>query len=269
MREHNPLFWLELRVRVREKRLWLIALFFVGTLAVISGVALTVALVDNGRLEPSAIGNGLVWATLFCQLGLLVTIAPLAAAGRLAQEREQRTLAGLINSPLTRTRIAVGKLLGAWAFVLWLALLAVPFLLVGSLWGGPSLPLVLGCLALNILVGWVLSAVALGISGLFGRSLTAYLATGAFLFGWLAVMPMLGMLALGLHSRGSALYQQCVAYVAWHHHPFIRLAALVDVDWALFGRTALLQLGYALGVWLALAALGLALAVHSLRREVY
>lgn len=269
MENLNPLLWLELRVRVRERRLWMVAVFFVGTLAVISGVTLAAHWAERDSLQPAEAGDAIVWSTLFCHLGLLAVIAPLATAGRIAQEREQRTLAALANSPLGRARIAWGKLLGAWVFVLWLSPLALPFLLAGALWGGPPLVNIAGCLVLNTLAGFTLAAVALGVSGLFGRSLTAYIVTGLFLFGWMGVVPLLGTLALSVRTEAGSAYMQGVAYLAWHHHPFVRLAALVDTDWNLHATSMLLQLGYALSLWFALAALSLWLAVKSLRREVY
>ena len=48
--------------------------------------------------EPGEIGMALTWASLFCHAGLLVVLAPLAAAGRISQEREQRTMPALVNS---------------------------------------------------------------------------------------------------------------------------------------------------------------------------
>jgi ABC-type transport system involved in multi-copper enzyme maturation permease subunit len=269
----NPLYWLELRVRAREKRLWLIALFFVVTLGIISGVVI-ISVVDwfssyTRTIEPVSIGEGLIWTTLFCQAGLLMILAPLATAGRISQEREQRTLAALINSPASATRIALGKLWGAWTFVIWLGVLALPFLFTATLWGGPSWKLILGCLGLNLLAGLVLSAVSLGISGLFGRSLTAYLVTGSFLFGWIAVLPMLGSLAMAFNHDSNKAFQELVMYLTMYHNPFFPLMALAGSFTEWDAGKFFIPLAYGVGVWVLLGALSLLAAVRSLKREVY
>ncbi len=268
----NPLYWLELRVRAREKRLWLIALFFVIVMAIISGIMLATSMQSSGNrfIEPLNIGEGMIWTALFCQAGLLVILAPLATAGRISQEREQRTLAALVNSPASATRIALGKLWGAWTFVLWLGVLVLPFLFTATLWGGPSWKLILGCLGLNLLAGLVLSALSLGISGLFGRSLTAYLVTGCFLFGWIAVLPMLGSLAMALNHDGSVAphYQEFVMYLTMYHNPFYPLISLTEAVTETGGKF-ILPMVYGVTVWILLGWGGLMLAIRSLKREVY
>ena len=267
----NPLYWLELRVRAREKRLWLIALFFVITLAIISGIVLVTAVFSSNHrgIEPVNIGEGLIWTALFCQAGLLVILAPLASAGRISQEREQRTLAGLINSPASATRIALGKLWGAWTFILWLGVLVLPFLFTATLWGGPSWQLILVCLGLNLLAGLALAALSLGISGLFGRSLTAYLVTGCFLFGWIAVLPLLGSLAMAMNNHGDKRFYELIMYLTMYHNPFFPLITLTESYMVLGTNRFVLPVLYGVSVWILLGFGGLLLAIRSLKREVY
>jgi ABC-type transport system involved in multi-copper enzyme maturation permease subunit len=266
----NPLYWLELRIRAREKRLWVLALFFVVSLLIISGVVLATTLLQGAwtMIEPAGVGTGLLWATLFCQAGLLVILAPLATAGRISQEREQRTLPALINSPAPPLRITMGKLLGAWTFVGWLAVLALPFLGISALWGGPGMPRILLCMAFNLGAGLTLATVSLGLSGLFGRSLTSYLVTGAFLFGWAAVLPMVGSLAMALNPNGGAKYMDLIAFATMYHNPFFPLTMLLSFDWSLAGET-IARLLYCLAVWCVIAVIFAVLAVRGLRREVY
>jgi len=267
----NPLYWLELRVRAREKRLWLIALFFVIILAIISGIVLATVLLSSDRqgIEPVNIGEGLIWAALFCQAGLLVVLSPLATAGRISQEREQRTLAGLINSPASAIRITLGKLWGAWTFILWLGVLVLPFLFTATLWGGPSWQLILGCLGLNLLAGLALAALSLGISGLFGRSLTAYLVTGCFLFGWIVVLPIMGSLTMALNHDSSKVFQESVMYLTMYHNPFFPLIAMVALHTELGVSQLVVPIIYSVSIWILLGFGGLLLATRSLKREVY
>jgi ABC-type transport system involved in multi-copper enzyme maturation permease subunit len=267
----NPVYWLELRIRAREKRLWIIALFFVFSMLTISGVVFASSLLQSQwhMTNPAEIGNGLIWAILFCQAGLLIMLAPLATAGRISQEREQRTLPALVNSTVSALRVATGKLAGSWTFTLWLGLLVLPFLLTASLWGGPGAGMILLGMALNILAGLTMAAVSLGLSGLFGRSLTAYLVTGAFLFAWVVIVPLLGALAVALNQDGGETYQTLIAYLTWYHHPFFPLSSLVNTDWSLHAGETILHVCYAVLVWSTLTALGMSMAVRGLKREVY
>ena len=72
---------------------------------------------------PNEVGTGLIWSTLYIQAGLIIILSPLSAAGRISQETEQRTIAALLNSPLSRSKIVLGKLLGAWTLILWLGMM--------------------------------------------------------------------------------------------------------------------------------------------------
>jgi ABC-type transport system involved in multi-copper enzyme maturation permease subunit len=247
-----------------------LALFFVVSLLIISGVVLATTLLQGSwqLVAPASVGDGLLWATLFCQAGLLVVLAPLATAGRISQEREQRTLPALINSPAPPLRIAMGKLLGAWTFVVWLAVLALPFLGISALWGGPGVARIMLCVAFNIGAGLTLATVSLGLSGLFGRSLTSYLVTGAFLLGWAAILPMVGSLAMALNPEGGESYMDLVGFVTMYHNPFFPLIMVLSTDWFRPGETAV-RLLYCTAVWSVISIVFAALAVRGLRREVY
>ena len=153
----NPVFWLDLRVRVRERRLWVIALFFLAMPLLICGLAMASALETNQRpLNPGDVGEMVAICAIFCQAGLLVILSPLAAAQRISQEREQRTYAALVNSPLGAGAIARGKLLGAWVFTAWLGVLTLPFVAVAALWGGLAPWVPVACFLLNLQAGMTL-----------------------------------------------------------------------------------------------------------------
>jgi ABC-type transport system involved in multi-copper enzyme maturation permease subunit len=268
----NPLLWLELRIRVRERRLWVIAGFFVLMLALIAGLTMAVTIVTgryNDEVSPATLGQTLTWATLYCQAGLLLILAPLSAACRLSQEREQRTLPALINSPLAPARIAWGKLLGAWAFTLWLGVLALPFLALADLWGGMDAGTIWLGFAFNLCMGMTLSALALGLSGLFGRSLTAYLATGALLFLWVAALPLIGGLAVSLAEHGADKLPRVIGYGFWYHNPIYPVLALCMRENGASMPDGWWSVIYALAVWTLLALGGMGLAIRGLKREVY
>ena len=271
----NPLLWLDLRLRVRERRLWVIAGFFVLMLAALSGLTAAIGWQSgrySGIRDPGETGTILAWTTLWCQAGLLLILAPLASACRLSQEREQRTLPALINSPITAGAIVRGKLWGAWAFTIWLGVLAVPFLAVAGLWGGVSASTLWLGLGLNLLMGLTLSTMALGLSGLFGRSLTAYLATGALLFFWVAAWPLIGTLAFALmngHGNGASEPGTFFGYLFWFHSPFYPVIALMMHESGEPLPGGWITLLYAVVVWALLALGGYRLAVRGLKREVF
>lgn len=270
----NALFWLDARVRVRERRLWIMALFFVAMPMLICGLSMASAMMSRW-MEFGEVGSTVAMCAVFCQAGLLVILSPLAAAQRISQEREQRTYAALVNSPLGPSAIARGKLLGAWMFILWLGVLTLPFLAVAALWGGMEPWVLMGCFVLNLLSAMALSSLALGLSGLFGRSLSAYLASGAVLFLWCLALPMIGGLILNLVTidQDPTLAHLRATFCGFFlHHPLAPQIWMsmrgsgVEVTFLDWGWWVPL---YGVGVWLVLTVLGFWLAVRGLRREVY
>ncbi len=270
----NALFWLDMRVRVRERRLWVMALFFLAMPALICGLSMMSALMSR-QVDPGDVGTMVAMCAIFCQAGLLAILSPLAAAQRISQEREQRTYAALVNSPLGPSAIARGKLLGAWMFIVWLGVLTLPFVAVAALWGGMEPWILIVCFLLNLLSAMTLSSLALGLSGLFGRSLSAYLASGAVLFLWCLAMPMLGGLTMSLveSAQDPTLATLKATFCGFFiHHPFAPQiwmsmrgsgADVTFMDWGLWVPL------YGVGVWLLLTGIGFWLAVRGLRREVY
>ncbi len=268
----NPVLWLELRIRAREKRLWALAAFFIFALILVVGLN-CLAFTFQGDFSPAATGHMVTWSVLYCQAGLLLILAPLAAAGRIAQEREQRTLPALANSTLGHGAVAAGKIVGAWIFVAWLGSLAVPALCAARCWGGPPWPVVAAAFLFNLAAGIVLATLAVGLSGLFARSLSAYMAVGALLFGWIALCPGAGALAAALcgqiksdATREAA--QAAIAHLTVYHNPLAPLIALSShASGASFFRL-LEPLGSALAVWVLLGAFGYWLAFRGLQREI-
>lgn len=270
----NALFWLDLRVRVRERRLWVIALFFLLMPMLICLLAIASAL-NERQTAPGDVGMVTAMCAIFCQAGLLVILSPLAAAQRISQEREQRTYAALVNSPLGPVAIARGKLFGAWMFTLWLGVLTLPFVAVAALWGGLAPWVMPVCFGLNLLAGLTLSSLALGLSGLFGRSLSAYLAAGAVLFLWGMALPMIGGLVTGLCASGgdeSPVQLKAIFAGFMLHHPLapqIWMAMRGSGSVATFTEWGLWVPLFGVGTWLLLMLLGFRLAVRGLQREVY
>ena len=260
----NPVYRLDLRVRVRERRLWILALFFLLVPLALSMLTLpTFAILSHWKAPFTDVAAMLSGFALFGHGALLVLFAALASAQRISQERERRTLPALVNSPLSAARIADGKLLGVWTFDLWLAVLTLPFLAVASLWGGLPFGRLLLAWGFNVAAAFAVSSFALGLSGLFGRSLSAYLATGGALFLWCFVVPIACGLACGLLDAGETT---AMAVSLWH----LPLAPQIWVFSDGFGGSVgVVMPCVSLTVWAALGLAGRALAIRGLRREVY
>ena len=261
----NPVFMLDIRSRVRERRLWILAVFFVLTPLALSLIAL---MLDDPSKNPfPSMGAVLSGFALFSHGALLVLMSALGAAQRISQERERRTLPALVNSPLSPRCIADGKLLGAWAFTLWLAFLTLPFLAVASLWGGMSFPALLVAWLFNVAAALAAASLALGLSGLFGRSLSAYLATGAVLFLWCAVVPAVG----GLLMAETTAFDGCgwvALALSFQHLPLA--PQVIMFEWAMSSEPLdIWPFVWALFVWTLLALVGRFLAIRGLHREVY
>jgi len=262
----NPVLWLELRIRIRERKLWIVTCIYLLCLFAISAIAITTAANEGLNQDPSDTGMTIFGFGVYSLLGLLVILGPLASAGSISQEREQRTLPALLNTPMSTPTIVAGKLLAAWVFILWLALLSLPFLGLGVIWGAINVGRMLGGLGLAVAAGLVSSAIAVGLSGYFRRSLTSYLATGAVMFFWLIVGTLLLTL---LSSRGGESdpmkTHPFLFYAFYYHHPVAPLVYLMTDEGD--PNTPLYIIPFSLAVWAVLTVLFFLLACRGLRRR--
>ena len=264
----NPVLWLELRIRIREKKLWIVTCLYLLCLFAIAAIAITQA-AETPWNNPGQTGFIVYSFGIFSLLGLLVILGPLASAGSISQEREQRTLPALLNTPMSPLTIVAGKLLAAWCFVFWLAVLSLPFLALGAIWGAVNIGQMAEGLGLAVAAGLVSSAVAIGLSGYFRRSLTSYLATGAVMFLWIVVWPIFGFLSIDLLrvTGDPAVKHPCLFYFFFYHHPvaplFFLIASTANPTDAGFPHWAI---PFALALWTVVSFLFLLLACRGLRR---
>ena len=262
----NPVYWLDSRVRVRERRLWVLAAFFLAVPVALSLAALSMSAGPDFSCNAfPSVGHTLACIAVFSHSTLLVLLAALGAAQRISQERERRTMPALANSPMPPSAVAAGKLFGAWRFVAWLASLTPPLLAAAGIWGGVSPWRLAACWLLNVAAAFAVASFAMGLSGLFGRSLSAYLATGAFLFLWCAVVPVFFVV---VGAAVPAAGERFVMAATFYHLPVAPQIWLVsdgfggEVSGPGIFATALVA-------WAAIAVAGWAMAVRGLSREVY
>ena len=268
----NPVLSLDARSRVREKRLWILAAFFLAVPLVISLLILFSMASPDTSPFPSA-GEMISGVAIFSHGALMVLLSALGAAQRISQERERRTLPALVNSPMSAVRIADGKLLGAWRFTAWLAFMTLPFLAAAAIWGGLPPSSLLAAWAFNLAAALATASLALGISGFLGRSLSAYLATGAVLFLWCAVVPAVAGIICSM--AGSSNFEDLFPVFGLYHLPLAPQAILYMGGIESGGEAdemreiAAVAIPTALAVWFLIGLLGRFLAIRGLRREVY
>lgn len=267
----NPFYWLEIRIRASEKRLWIIALFFLLSVLLIGGGILAMAVVEShSAIIPGDLGQSIMYTLLFWHGAILIVLAPLASAGRISQEREQRTLPALINTSVSPFRIVWGKLLAAWTFILWLSSLVLPFLGIGLLWGGLPCWKVFAFTVINIVISMVIASVALGFSGVMRRSLSSYLMTGSFMLGWMIVLPVLGGIGSSLcDSMDLESVQKIISYICFYNNPFYPTIVIAGSGMEFEASEIIAQLVCCFTVWLALALTGILMAYRGLKKEVY
>jgi len=273
----NPLLWLELRIRIREKKLWIISFLYLLCLLGMSFVPLLSGMDQpyQQAQPPADTGVAIFSTSIFTLMALLLIISPLSSAAAISQEREQRTLAGLLNTPLSAARIALGKLLATWAFILWLIALSCPFLFLGMVWCGLGWWEVLSALGIIFAAGMVTSTIALGLSGYFKRTITSYLAAGTVFFLWFVVWPILGLLVSDLappsNTDGYKVFINFQFYTFWAHHPVAPLMMafqkeLFDGNGPPFNPTHVVI--FALSVWLVLGLVFFYIACRGIRKAL-
>lgn len=263
---NNPVLWLELRIRIRERKLWIVTCLYLVCLFAIAYIAIMIAS-ENPSGNPADTGMTIFAFSSFSLLALLVILGPLASAGAITQEREQRTLPALLNTPMAPSSIVWGKLLASWAFIVWLAALSLPFLVLGVVWGAVDFWRFAGVLGVDVLAGMVSATIAVGLSGYFRRSLTSYLGTGAVMFLWLVVWPIFGALVENLSRNREPGGDPMIFYVFFAHHLAAPLIALLDIEPdPTYSASAIIPV--ALMVWTAIGAIFFGIACHGVTRSV-
>jgi ABC-type Na+ efflux pump permease subunit len=273
----NPLLWLELRIRIRERKLWVVSFLYLLCLLGMSFVPiLSTANRDSGITQPADTGIAVFSTCIFTLMALLLIISPLSSASAISQEREQRTLPGLLNTPMPAVRIAFGKLLATWVFILWLIALSCPFLFLGIVWCGISPWEVLSALGIILAAGMTTSTIALGLSGYFKRTITSYLGTGTIFFLWFIVWPIVGALTTSLRPHtdkaAQARFDEFQYLTFWAHHPVSPLMLAFRKELfpgdSSFPLSPTAALFFALLVWLALGLLSFFFACRGIRQAL-
>jgi hypothetical protein len=128
--EWNPVLWLELRSGAGRRRSRVIWLFYACVAAALMGLVIYTNSLKAGwgKILDVALAN-----SIQISLGLLLLSIPAAAS--LGEDRANGTLAALLATPLRTGSIILGKWLGAFQIVPWLAIF--PCLLLYLMFASP------------------------------------------------------------------------------------------------------------------------------------
>jgi ABC-type transport system involved in multi-copper enzyme maturation permease subunit len=185
----------------------------------------------------SSMGSFILQAVLLGLLASVVFVVPGQAAVTIVGERDRQTLPLLQVSQLSASRIIIGKLVSALAFILLLLVVVTPLLVIPVLLGGVGVGDVLAGLGMVAATAVTIGALSMWISAR-ARSMQAavlgsYVAAVTLVFGTLALV-LAEVLLLAPTDLGPTRYSQGVPrdegreiYSSWVS-PFVGLVDASD-----------------------------------------
>jgi len=161
----NPLLLKELRVGLRERKIFLLQTVYLVVLGASTAAFLFSASEPGDLLEMPEHGRLMHQILFWTQLAMVILITPSLTCGQISGERENQTLELLRASRLRTVEIVTGKLAYALAYVGLLLVSSLPMVAVVFLMGGVS--------PLEVLVSYVILGLVATLSGLLGLFFSA------------------------------------------------------------------------------------------------
>lgn len=175
--ELNPIVVRELRGGLRSgRRVALLTFFLLVVAAFLIGVfAAASATLEQGDFssQGAALGSAFFPLIVGVELFFVCLVAPAQTAGALTSERERQTYDGLLVTPLSPSRIVLGKLVAGLAYTFLLLVAAVPLQSMAFLMGGVGLEELLLSLLLLLLTTLVFGCLGLWSSARFRSTRSA------------------------------------------------------------------------------------------------
>lgn len=190
----HPVFWEEVRRRLRGARGYWVLLGYGLALIVLMGLlsATQTDLADNPA-RWAEFGKTLWLSFLLGQAVLLLLICPALAAGAISTEREAGTLELLFLTPITVPALVLGKFFGAIGQLLVVLLSGLPIIASVFVFGGVSPGEVVVGYLLLLLLGVYCALFGFLASCLCTRAIAATIWAYAFLLIALIGLPLLGV----------------------------------------------------------------------------
>lgn len=207
-----PVLLKELRAALRGSRAALLITVYVG-LALIAMRLIYGAVADQtdsgAPIFSAQVGQAIFIGLALAVQGLTIFLAPATTVNSVSGEHERRTYDLLAATPLSSAQFLVGKLLTGLAFVLLLAVAAMPLFSVVMLFGGVAAADIVRVLA--VILG---SAAAGAVLGLFCSAATRQTYTATLLcFALLAALVGGTLLAANFWSLTNAMQAAPPSYV--------------------------------------------------------
>jgi len=161
----NPLLLKELRVGLRERKIFLLQTVYLVVLGASTAAFLFSASEPGDLLEMPEHGRLMHQILFWTQLAMVILITPSLTCGQISGERENQTLELLRASRLRTVEIVTGKLAYALAYVGLLLVSSLPMVAVVFLMGGVS--------PLEVLVSYGILGLVATLSGLLGLFFSA------------------------------------------------------------------------------------------------
>ena len=189
----NPIFASSARRRMRSMRTVIILTLY-GAMMLAFAIASSFSVLGRQTVTIGGMRAGIdnYIYSVALQFALLLLVAPAMTAGSIAGERERQTLDLILVTHTGAFRIALGKLMESFGFLVLVLFSSFPMLCVVLLFGGITLVQVLTVLLFMCVSAFGALSVGLFASALFKRTaaatVVAYLAIFAIGFGTLVPM---------------------------------------------------------------------------------
>jgi len=199
----NPVTLKELRIGLRERRIFILQVVYLGLLLLISLVSLP-GMFDNPNSEQLAEKGKEFFILLFgLQLTLLLVTAPALTCGSLSSERERHSLDMVLASRITSGQLVAGKLGFAAYCLLLLLASALPLASICFFLGGVTLWEAFSCYFELFLFGMLAASVGLFSSAREARS--NYATVQSYLLLLVASSFLLPYMVLRFEERNTRL----------------------------------------------------------------
>jgi ABC-type transport system involved in multi-copper enzyme maturation permease subunit len=211
MRLNNPVLTREMRARAKGKRSFLVhILFLTFFLFVFLPIYYFVLKSDTPWSENSSAFAGL----LFILLGFVSIVSPAFSSGSISGEREQKTLAFLLVSPLRPFTVIFGKVLSSFLFSALLLATTLPFFFLAFTVGGIVGKQFLLAFIIILISSLFFSSLALFFSSVSRRTASAIAITyGIVLFILIGTFFIEGYLASRHKAGGNPPYLSGILYL--------------------------------------------------------
>jgi ABC-2 type transport system permease protein len=225
-RARNPILAREISHRMRDNRTYFVPVVYLVILAVVAlGIyALSAATQIGAAVQGFRIGEAIFHAVSFVQLGLVLLLVPSVSASAITSERDRKTLAPLLVTPLPRSAIALGKLVAPLLYILLLVSTSLPFAALAFGFGGADaadLARTYGCIGAAALFA---ASLGLFVSTIMKRTVPAVLLAYG-LIALVVIGSLVGDLVLNVVVFDGGPGRVVLSYL----NPFLPLvAAMID-----------------------------------------